>query len=163
MPYAKRWSTPTTTRQTEEALIVGFWAGLHRGKEVIQSICEKHSVLLTALDKDVEKRTAPTLPPPSMQPPYGGGMITPYPPSPNSEPPREGRLTFGKLELELEETTTPASTEHTPQGGMVMAPALQGGMVCPLCRQIIKAGEVHRCSSPEDVQPPTVHEVLHNP
>lgn len=71
MPYAKRWSTPTTVYDTEGALIVGYWIGLAVGSNcrlqpntlqhnlteqerqplLTAGLCQKHSSLIQKLNQ----------------------------------------------------------------------------------------------------------------
>lgn len=48
MPYAKRWSTPTTANDTEGTLIVGFWLGIQY--RTPEALCEKHSLLIQRIN-----------------------------------------------------------------------------------------------------------------
>lgn len=54
MPYAKRHTTPTTSQETEGALIVGYWLA-SRAKSVPR-VCEQHMSILTLLDQQEERR-----------------------------------------------------------------------------------------------------------
>jgi len=54
MPYAKRPTTPTSTQETEGALIVGYWIATRQRS--VARICEKHMNILTLLDQQDERR-----------------------------------------------------------------------------------------------------------
>lgn len=44
LPYAKKWSTPTTPQETEGALTLGYWLGKQLQEPT--SICERHRKIL---------------------------------------------------------------------------------------------------------------------
>lgn len=56
MPYAKRYTTPTTAEQTQGAMIVGFW--LSSRATSAPRICEGHLAVLNMLDQQEEHRIA---------------------------------------------------------------------------------------------------------
>lgn len=56
MPYAKKWSTPTTPEETQGALIIGYW--LASRTKVVPRICEGHMAVLNLLDQQEEQRIA---------------------------------------------------------------------------------------------------------
>ncbi len=56
MPYAKRYTTPTTADQTQGALVVGYW--IARRAQGAPRICEGHLAVLEMLDKQEENRIA---------------------------------------------------------------------------------------------------------
>lgn len=78
-PHAKRFTTPIPPQYAEEAMVVGYWLGitqpLNAGQSVterftslIKGLCEKHMKAIVTLNGQVQKRTAPTTPPPSRIP-----------------------------------------------------------------------------------------------
>jgi hypothetical protein len=48
MPYAKRWSTPTTAHDTESALIIGYWIATRYENA---QLCQKHLSLILRLNQ----------------------------------------------------------------------------------------------------------------
>ncbi|VVB55260.1 Uncharacterised protein [uncultured archaeon] len=56
MPYAKRYTTPTTAEQTQGAMIVGYWVA--RRATSAPRICEGHMAVLAMLDRQEEGRIA---------------------------------------------------------------------------------------------------------
>lgn len=56
MPYAKRYTTPTTAEQTQGALIVGYWAASRATS--VPRICEPHMAVINMLDLQEEQRIA---------------------------------------------------------------------------------------------------------
>ncbi len=66
MPYAAKYTTPTTVQDTEGALIVGYWIA-SRAKAVPR-LCERHMTVLALLDtqeEQLEETVAPTQPAPA--------------------------------------------------------------------------------------------------
>jgi hypothetical protein len=49
MPYQARYTTPTSARDTEGALIIGYW--LHSRCEGVPLVCERHMAILVILDE----------------------------------------------------------------------------------------------------------------
>lgn len=58
MPYAKRHTTPTNAAETEGALVVGYWVATRRTEGVVVRLCEKHMLVVNALDGQEEARIA---------------------------------------------------------------------------------------------------------
>ena len=54
MPYAKRHTTPTTSQETESALIIGYW--MSSRCETVPRVCERHMSILTLLDQQEGQR-----------------------------------------------------------------------------------------------------------
>ena len=48
MPYAKRWSTPTTAHDTEGALVIGYWIATRYENA---QLCQKHLSLILRLNQ----------------------------------------------------------------------------------------------------------------
>jgi len=59
MPYAKKYTTPTTAQETEGALVVGYWLASRRAaNNIVARICERHMAVVVILDQQEEKRMA---------------------------------------------------------------------------------------------------------
>lgn len=54
MPYARRPTTPTSSQETEGALLVGYWIASRA--ESVPRICEYHMNILGMLDRQEERR-----------------------------------------------------------------------------------------------------------
>lgn len=55
MPYAKRYTTPTTVGETEGCLVVGYWVATRQGNNGIAvRLCERHMTVVNALDTQEE-------------------------------------------------------------------------------------------------------------
>lgn len=166
MPYAKRYTTPTTVVQTEEAMVIGYWVRAKAEEaNVAPRICEKHIRILAELNRQEERQNAPTTPPPppASQPslaPITNGNINTCPPLPAiAEPPTFNTI----LAPEKPETAREVVQQRLRLGGELGSLGMTGGqeqfgihcqvdpepsaplLRCPLCRKGVKAGEVHTC------------------
>jgi len=57
MPYAKKYTTPTTVGETEGSLVVGYWVATRQATEgVVVRLCERHMMVVNALDGQEEAR-----------------------------------------------------------------------------------------------------------
>lgn len=57
MPYAKKYTTPTTVGETEGSLVVGYWVATRQATEgVVVRLCERHMTVVNALDAQDEAR-----------------------------------------------------------------------------------------------------------
>lgn len=57
MPYAKRYTTPTTVGETEGSLVVGYWVATRQANNgVVVRLCERHMSVVNALDAQEEVR-----------------------------------------------------------------------------------------------------------
>jgi hypothetical protein len=57
MPYAKKYTTPTTVGETEGSLVVGYWVATRQVTEgVVVRLCERHMTVVNALDGQEEAR-----------------------------------------------------------------------------------------------------------
>jgi hypothetical protein len=57
MPYAKKYTTPTTVGETEGCLVVGYWIATRQAAEgVVVRLCERHMTVVNALDAQDEAR-----------------------------------------------------------------------------------------------------------
>lgn len=68
MPYAKRYTTPTTVGETEGSLVVGYWVATRQASNGIAvRLCERHMSVVNALDAQEEQRKVveAAKPPPS--------------------------------------------------------------------------------------------------
>lgn len=59
MPYAKRYTTPTTVGETEGSLVVGYWVATRQAANgVVVRLCERHMSVVNALDAQEERQKA---------------------------------------------------------------------------------------------------------
>lgn len=86
MPHAKRWSTPVMPHEAEHALSVGYWLRARQPQDAVARLCERHAILMDALDQAESHRAAPL---PVTQniaqiivnaPPVDDGPVTEIPP-----------------------------------------------------------------------------------
>src|SRR3989304_3931135 len=149
MPYAKRWSTPTSVIDTESALVIGYWLGT-RYKGV--KLCERHDNLIF----DLNRKETPLLLSNALEPPISSypsefklgsrplaneNTITPAPPlsieatlphvQPNAS--TNTQLTIDPVKLALEAALMP------PTEGA------KNTYTCPICNNETTMGGLHVC------------------
>jgi hypothetical protein len=126
MPHHKRFSTPISVQETEEALAIGYWVrdGLD---DVNVRLCQKHSDFLDLLDG---KGEAPTITRPATSanvgPVTNGNLSTSPPPVPMVKMPA------------IVTVLTPSQNIRTEDIG-------KRTFKCPLCHKFVAEGEVHAC------------------
>ncbi len=166
MPYAKRWSTPTSVHDTESALIIGFWLGIqYRTPEIL---CEKHRLLIEHLNCN-PSQLAPQIQPyasVSSQLPTGPrefklgpepftneNVILQSPPAqPNSAisaQPTTGQIPTVDPVKHAINASLRAPIDFTQLAiDAAKMPPVEGKRItfCPVCGKEVAIGEVHSCS-----------------
>lgn len=169
MPYARKYTTPTTVAETEGALIVGYW--LASRQEGVARLCERHMNVVGILDQQEESRNeaekvaqaqvaerqqgnpnviqviAATIQP----------VAQPVAPNPQGFQLGPGPLTNENYVTQpppLPIAADPSAIYRAPPGTMEGAleaakmPPVQGAKVeyqCPLCGKEVATGDVHAC------------------
>lgn len=121
MPYAKRWSTPTSVNDTESALVVGFWLALCSNSD--SKLCERHYTLIVELE---DKGTPLLLP----SRPSEAAILKNI--NANQSRPQEQPFTLGPGPFTNENTITPPPPLPIPQSALQPSPGLQSAMSSPL-------------------------------
>lgn len=170
MPYAKRWSTPTTIVDTESALVIGYWIGLHHHN--LDDLCKRHFSFIIELNQREVPILLPHAPAPQPQPqpvinpnpnptPTYTPGITPFtnenvipqqaiplsPPTPIVTPPQAQPI--DPVRFAINSVTNPQPQVDVVQLAIDAAkmPAVEGKRMtyCPICRKEVAIGEVHAC------------------
>lgn len=152
LPYAKRHTTPTTAQDTENALVLGYWAALH-----YNDLCNHHYLRLLKLKDsmtqvDMSKPAEPPAPPQVAQ---EGFKLGPGP------LPNENNSITTQPALPMVEDMAAPYREHPPlpmpptaksiiemAKEAALAEPTEGAKVtyaCPQCGQQVSTGDVHIC------------------
>lgn len=143
MPYHKRFSSPVTVEQAEEALAIGYWLRANSDGEVIP--CKRHLDFFRLLD------TEKTVPMPIPMQPFG--VAAPIAPvrtiAMMTAPVTNGNLSTSPPPVPIVEQPAMA-TVITP----LAQPAKEGANIpeiekrsyrCPVCHKVAILGDVHLC------------------
>lgn len=175
MPYAKKYTTPTTAQETEQALIIGFWSA-RRHEDTVPRLCEGHMHYLEQLDIQEQQRVADEAAKAKQaaeqKKPPQPAFIMNYQKALQEQKQTEGGFTLGPGPLPNENTIT--ATPPLPVGDNTIAPYQQETSIikpmppvgspeaaieaaklpptpgqpvslCPLCGKHTMPGEVHSC------------------
>ena len=143
MPYHKRFSSPVTAEQAEEALAIGYWIRASLDDTAITAIklCQRHVnflLLLNAREKQVQ-------------------IINPVPPSPPAPTLTRSlaTLTTPVTNGNLSTSPPPVPIVEQPAMATVIAPIdpipttepkiEKRSYRCPVCHKVAILGDVHLC------------------
>jgi hypothetical protein len=132
MPHHKRFSTPISVQEAEEALVIGYWVR-DSIDDVTITLCQRHKEFLALLDgKGANINPSPPMPTTTMPvigPVTNGNLSTSPPPVPVVKLPA--------IATTLEPPTSPAKEVATPEE--------KRSYCCPVCHRMAILGDVHLC------------------
>jgi|SRR3972149_2851262 len=161
MPYAKRWSTPTSVVDTESALVIGYWLGIRYGNI---KLCERHGNLIFDLNRKEIPLLLPNTPQNtsvshgSAQPfklgpePFTNenvAILTQPSPVPQIQPNINVSPVIDPIKSAINASLKPQMDFTQLALEAAKMPPVEGKRItyCPVCGKEITLGDVHACQS----------------
>lgn len=128
MPHHKRFSTPISVQEAEEALVIGYWTRDNLDDEKV-TLCLRHLNFLELLDGKLPE----------------GKPLPPLPTAPVTGPVTNGNLPTSPPPLPVVKLPAIATVLEPIREQSVKGESETRAVNCPLCHKLVAQGQVHSC------------------